>query len=99
MRWWFEQAEALAVSADLDDQMVSRVCRSQAQRAAVDAAPFLHPRLSATEVTGEFEHTVHAPLVHSPFSQLSDEACRRLLEKVEAGELSIEEAERGLQPA
>jgi hypothetical protein len=87
MRWWFEQAEHLAASSDPDDQMISRVCRTQAQRAAVDAAPFLHPKLQSTEITGEIEH-IHAPVIPSPFGHLTDEQAQHLLAKVEAGEIN-----------
>jgi len=50
---WHSEAQRLASSTDPNHEPLARIARSQAQRCAVEAAPFVHPRLQSTTVSGD----------------------------------------------
>jgi hypothetical protein len=53
MWFWYSQAERLASSTDPSNEPLARIARSQSQRCAVEAAPFVHARLQSTTVSGD----------------------------------------------
>jgi hypothetical protein len=86
LSYWHDQALTLGSSDDPADRALARIARSQAQRCAVDAAPFVHPRLSNTTLSGDQDN----PIRVSRVSLLSDAEVVRLLEIADAGGSVIE---------
>jgi hypothetical protein len=62
---WHSEAQRLAASTDPNDEGLARIARSQSQRCAVEAAPYVHSRLQSTTISGDddqplrVEHSVH----------------------------------------
>jgi hypothetical protein len=91
LRHWHNLANSLDASGDPESVILARFARSQSQRCACDAAPFMHPRLAASVSDVSVEHH-YAPSSPSPFASLSNAAAERLLARIEAGEVNVLEA-------
>ena len=68
---WYSEATRLESSTDPNDASPARIARVQAQRCAVDAAPYLHPKLQSTTVSGDDENPLQVE--HSVRSAHHDE--------------------------
>ena len=89
--WKFlDDAAVLETSPDPGDKSVGRVFFDRALRLAADAAPYLHSRLATTTLAGDSENPI-AIARADPFARLTDEVATELLEKLQAGELTIDQ--------
>jgi hypothetical protein len=92
LRYWHTEAERLTKSKDLSDIPLARMARAQAQRAATDAAPYVHAKLSNTIVSGDEEAPLtvqHERLLR--FDRLTDQRATELLEALESGTMTLDD--------
>jgi hypothetical protein len=82
LRHWHDQALTLGSSGDPADRALGRIARSQAQRCAVEAAPFVHPRLANTILSGDEDG---GPVRVSRVDRLTDADVERLLAAADGG--------------
>ena len=82
--YWHGEALTLGSSNDPSDRALGRIARSQAQRCAVEAAPFVHPRLQNTVLSGDEDGGPIKGRVYD-INRLTDEQVTKLLEAVDAG--------------
>jgi hypothetical protein len=54
--YWVRETRRLEASSDPSDTSLARIARHQAQKVAVETAPFVHPKLSSTTVAGDEEN-------------------------------------------
>jgi hypothetical protein len=85
------EAERLEASEDPGDQLIARVARERAFRAASECAPFLHPKIAATIITGDEDGGPVRLARADRFAKLTDEEATRLLKALEAGSMTIDE--------
>jgi hypothetical protein len=83
-----DSAAVLEASKDPGDQVAGRVYFDRACRLASEAAPYLHPKQQSTTISGDAENPLQIARA-DPFASLTDETAAKLLEKLQAGELTI----------
>jgi hypothetical protein len=81
LAYWHHLANDLD-AGDPESQILSRVARMQSQRCAVDAAQFIHPKLSATQVSGDPDHPLFVAPAPSPFADLTEQQAQLLLDRI-----------------
>jgi len=91
LQYWHTMATELSKSQNLEDRALSRIARANAQRAAESAAPYLHPKLSATMISGDEDAPIAIKHTHqnNRLASLTNEEAAQLLEKLERGQITI----------
>jgi hypothetical protein len=92
-----DDAQRLESSGNADDAIIARVAKDRALRLAGEAAPYLHPRMASTIVSGDEDNPINVRHTHADrFARLTDEAAIRFLKAITAGEMTIEQVDAEL---
>src|SRR5262249_52754787 len=96
--WRFlDLAEGLESSGKPDDAILARVARNRALRIAEIAAPYVHPRVTATTVADNEDGSPIRLRHEDRFAGLSEAQATRFLEAIAAGEMTIEQVDAELR--
>jgi len=86
-----DEAARLRASRDPGDQISARVFADRALATARDCAPYIHARLASTTVAGDTENPITIARA-DPFSRLDDATATKLLEALNSGAMTMDDA-------